>query len=394
MFGYFEGYVRGNTAYVSWWEVTAYHLAGAVIPTSGAAALTYSFNPVASAAGNNTWDADVDGTTVTGPAWGAGATTLAGPIGAWNSVAGVANATLAANPAVSCLYAAPNQAGNNPTNPKAQYYWTPFWDTGNPASYRSSTTTVSFCSDAHTQPADLIFTSSAQSNYGAVLGSYVKRNAAGVDCGPGAPQAVACPTTGFDGLEVGYYGAGALPFAGAVSFGLIGTGQALTGPFAGRSNDGGSFSFLYIESVNASSVGVANPNNTVLSLRGFRCLLAGVAPGGDAYRISCAPELYSGRQRSSVTTCMMPYTLTPYTNALCAQSNARGRPLGYPAPAALAAAGFPQAVAAGTTGAGSGYIPSAGGVGHRRRRLTAEGARAREEALAEWLELDPRDVPR
>ena len=393
MFGYFEGWVRSATAYVSWWEVTAYHLAGAVLPTSGAAVLTYSFNPV-TAAGNASvapgagWATAIAGGNVTGPAWAAGATSMAGPYGAWLSVGGRANTTLAQNPAVSCLYAAPNQAGNNPLNPAAQYYWTPFWDTANPASYRNAAATLSFCSDVHTQPPNLIFTSSAQTNYGAVLGSYVKRNAAGVDCGAGAPQAVACPTTGFDALEVGYYGAGAIPFAGAVSFGLVGTGQALTGPFAGLPNDGGSFSFLYIESVNASSVGVANPNNTVLSLRGFRCLLAGVAPGGDAYRISCAPELYSGRTRASVAACLQPYALTPFTNALCSQSNPRGRPLGYPTPAALAAAGFPQAVAAGTTGVGAGYIGSAGGVG---RRLASR--REGEQALAEWLELEG-DLPR
>ena len=387
MFGYFEGWVTGRTAFVSWWEVTVYGMAGAVIPTSGAASLTYSFDPTSPSLN---WDSGVAGSNVTGASWGAGSTTLAGALGGWRSLNGHANATLAKTPEISCLYSAPNQMGNVPSNSSAQYYWTPFWETSAPTSYRSNggAGLRAFCSDAHTQPPDLVFTSSAQSNYGAVLGSYTKRNAAGVDCGQGAPQAVACPTTGFDALEVGYYGAGAIPFAGAVSYGLVGTGQALTGPFAGLPNDGGSFSFLYIESVNASSVGSAMPNNTALSLRGFRCLLAGVAPGGDAYRISCAPELYSGRTRASLAACLQPYTLTPFTNALCAQSNPRGRPLGYPTPAALAAAGFPQAVAAGTTGVGAGYIASAGNVG---RRLASR--REGERALAEWLELED-DLPR
>jgi hypothetical protein len=387
MFGYFEGWVQpGGAAYLSFWEVTVINLAGGVLPMSGAASVQYNFDPTALTPASLS---ALSAANVTGAWWPAGATSLAGSLGAWSAVNGAENVTLAANPEMSCLYNPPNQKGNDPLAPDAQYYWTPFWDAGSPTRYGDPATGAvrNFCSDAHTQPPDLVFTSSAQSNYGAVLGSYMKNNAEGVDCGPGAPQAVGCPTSGFDAPEVGYYGAGAIPFAGAVAYGLVGTGQALTGPFAGLANDGGSFSFLAIESLPAASVGVVSPNATaalsLLQLKGFKCLLAGVNPGGEAYRISCAPEVYTARSKGTITACLQPYVLTPFTNPLCAQSNTRGRPLGFPAPTVWSATGIAAAAAAGTSAQGSGFVASAGGVGRRRRLSGGGGADAVAQAAAQ-----------
>jgi hypothetical protein len=380
MFGYFEGWLApARAAYVSYWEVTVADLAGGVLPTSGAAALTYSFDPTAL---TPTSLAALTGATVSGAFWPAGATSLAGVLGSWSAISGAANATLALTPEMSCMYNAPNQKGNDPLSADAQYYWTPFWDAGSPTRYSDpiSGGVRNFCSDAHTQPPDLVFTSAAQSNYGAVLGSYMKSNVPGVDCGPGSAQAVGCPTSGLDAPEVGYYGAGAIPFAGAVAYGLVGTGQALTGAFAGRANDGGSFSFLAIESLPAAAVGVESPNATMLNLKGFKCLLAGVNPGGDAYRISCAPEVFPQRSKGTITACLQPYVLTPFTNPLCAQSNTRGRPLGFPAPSVWSATGIAAASAAGMSTQGAGFVASAGGVGRRRRLSAADAAAAQQAA--------------
>ncbi len=379
MFGYFEGQVQaGGNAFISWWEVTVALLDGAVVPTSGAAAIKYSFDPTAASLD---WDA-ISAATVNGTYWGAGASTLAGTFADWDARGGARNTTLEATANITCMYNAPNLLGNNAALPDSQYYWTPFWETSAPTAYRDGAgNTRTFCSDAHSQPDTLIFTSSAQSNYGAVLGSYTKRNVEGVDCGDGSQQAVGCPTVGFDALEIGYLGGGAIPFAGAVSYGLVGTGQALTGPFAGRPIGGGSFSFLAIESVRTDMVGVSNPNMTSLVLKGFKCLLAGVSEGGDAYRFSCAPEVFATRSRGSITACLQPYAMTPFTNTLCIQNNPRGRPLGYPLPSTWAAAGGLAAAAAGTA-QGGGYLPNVGGSGGAGRRRTRRRVLAADDAAA------------